>query len=99
MAPFRARKVTLVAVAVAAVLGLGAVGSAQAKARGCSSGTLVHTRSGPVCGVTAKGQTSYLDLRYAAPPVGALRWAPPQPAKPWTTTYHATHRGAGGAAA
>ncbi len=69
--------------------------SAQAATPACSAGTLVRTQSGPVCGVTAKGQTSYLDIRYAAPPVGALRWMPPQPVQPWTTTYQATRRGLG----
>lgn len=61
----------------------------------CSVGTLVATRSGPVCGVTAGRQTSYLDIPYAAPPVGKLRWTPPQPVRPWTATYQATQRGPG----
>ncbi len=43
--------------------------------------------------MTASGQTSYLDIPYAAPPVGKLRWKPPQPAPPWTTTFAATERG------
>lgn len=71
--------------------------AAQARAQtppSCTSGTLVQTRSGPVCGVTANGQTSYLDIPYAAPPVGRLRWRPPQPVHPWTSTYPATQRGA-----
>jgi para-nitrobenzyl esterase len=59
----------------------------------CSAGTLVHTKDGPVCGTTASGETSYLDIPYAAPPVGNLRWKPPQPVKPWTTTLQATERG------
>jgi para-nitrobenzyl esterase len=81
-------------VVVAALVSLGAaVQMAQAKTPACSSGTLVQTHSGPVCGVTAKGQTDYLDIRYAAPPVGALRWMPPQPVKPWTSSYRATRRG------
>jgi para-nitrobenzyl esterase len=45
--------------------------------------------------VTAAGQTSYLDIPYAAPPVGPLRWMPPQPVQSWTTTYQATQRGPG----
>jgi para-nitrobenzyl esterase len=82
------------AVLVAALVSLGAaVPMAQAKTPACSSGTLVQTHSGPVCGVIAKGQTNYLDIRYAAPPVGALRWMPPQPVKPWTSPYRATRRG------
>jgi hypothetical protein len=46
-------------------------------AAACSPDTLVQTVSGPVCGVTANGQTDYLDSPYAAPPVGKLRWKPP----------------------
>lgn len=48
-----------------------------------------------MCGVTAGGETSYLDIPYAAPPVGTLRWRPPRPVRPWTRTYRATRRGAG----
>jgi para-nitrobenzyl esterase len=94
MAPFGRGKVALAAVTVAALLASSAPAPAQAKSPACSSGTLVHARSGPVCGVTKKGQTDYLDIRYAAPPVGTLRWAPPQSMKPSTTTYRATRRGA-----
>lgn len=48
-----------------------------------------------MCGLTSGSQTSYLDIPYAAPPVGRLRWRPPQPVQPWTTTYQATQRGPG----
>jgi para-nitrobenzyl esterase len=61
----------------------------------CSPGTLVQTMSGPVCGVTANGQTSYLDVPYAAPPVGNLRWRPPHPVQPWTSILQATQLGPG----
>jgi para-nitrobenzyl esterase len=61
----------------------------------CTPGTVVNTKDGPVCGVTANGQTDYLDIPFAAPPVGVLRWRPPQPVQPWTTTYQATERAAG----
>jgi para-nitrobenzyl esterase len=61
----------------------------------CAEGTVVPTNSGPVCGITSNGQTSYLDIPYAAPPLGNLRWMPPQPVQPWTTTYQATQRGPG----
>lgn len=88
--------VAVVAVAVVVVVpsvGLRALASAAPPA--CSAGTLVQSDSGPICGVTSGGQTSYLDIPYAAPPVGALRWQPPQPVQPWTTTYQATQRGPG----
>jgi para-nitrobenzyl esterase len=92
----------LAAAAVAVVAGLAVLGfPAQPRAQtaaslpACSPATVVQTGSGPVCGVTAAGQTSYLDIPYAAPPVGPLRWMPPQPVQSWTTTYQATQRGPG----
>lgn len=71
-----------------------AAASAQAPPA-CSAGTTVTTKDGPVCGITASGQTDYLDIPFAAPPVGNLRWMPPQPVQPWTTTLQATERGPG----
>jgi para-nitrobenzyl esterase len=39
----------------------------------------IHTQSGPVKGIF-KGKTAeFLGIHYAAAPVGALRWTPPQP--------------------
>ena len=90
----RSRAAALALTATAALcFAAGAQARATSASSGCSARTLVHTNSGPVCGVTKQGQTSYLDLRYAAPPVGALRWMPPQPVHPWTSTYRATSRG------
>jgi para-nitrobenzyl esterase len=59
----------------------------------CTHGTVVQTTDGPVCGLTANGVTSYLGIQYAAAPVGRVRWRPPQPATPWTTTFRATAAG------
>ncbi len=88
------------AVTVAATLaGVGLAAQSRAQTASspppCSPGTLVRTSSGPVCGVTANGQTDYLDIPFAAPPVGGLRWQPPQPHAPWTATYQATQRAPG----
>jgi para-nitrobenzyl esterase len=44
---------------------------------------LVLTADGWVQGRTAGSTDEYLGIPYAAPPVGALRWRPPQPAARW----------------
>jgi para-nitrobenzyl esterase len=49
----------------------------------------VHTVEGPVEGVTRNGVTRFLGIPYAKPPVGDLRWMPPQPAAKWTVVKHA----------
>jgi para-nitrobenzyl esterase len=45
----------------------------------------VETRQGPVEGVVAKGVNQFLGIPYAAPPVGDLRWRPPQLPASWTS--------------
>lgn len=52
----------------------------------------VQTDRGPVVGKRADTR-SFLGIPYAAPPVGPLRWKPPQPAAPWTTPRDATRFG------
>lgn len=47
-------------------------------------GAPVITSSGRVDGVVANGVGAWLGLAYAAPPVGPLRWRPPQPAQAWS---------------
>jgi para-nitrobenzyl esterase len=58
-----------------------------------ASGPVVATRSGPVSGVTANGVTSFKGIPYAAPPIGPLRWKPPQPPAPWTAVRAANAYG------
>src|SRR5215475_13288616 len=52
----------------------------------------VSTDTGPIRGKeSADGKVrSFLGIPYAAPPVGALRWTPPQPAAPWKEVRDAT---------
>jgi para-nitrobenzyl esterase len=67
--------------------------SARAQAVTCASGTTVQTTYGPVCGIAStsvSGVNEWLGIPYAAPPVGNLRWRPPQPPTAWTTTLRAT---------
>src|SRR5262245_21044960 len=50
----------------------------------------VQTASGPVTGTVTGTISTFLGIPYAAPPVGTLRWRPPQPRAPWTTPRDAT---------
>lgn len=45
--------------------------------------TVVNTKSGKVEGLYEDQQYVFKGIPYAAPPVGELRWLPPQPVKPW----------------
>ena len=50
----------------------------------------VTTGMGNVEGADRGASCEFLGIPYAAPPRGALRWKPPQPAVPWATTLMAT---------
>jgi para-nitrobenzyl esterase len=56
-----------------------------------SSSNLVVTDQGPIQGVTTAQGREFLGIPYAAPPVGALRWQPPQPALPRQQPLVADH--------
>jgi para-nitrobenzyl esterase len=45
---------------------------------------LVRTRDGPIQGVTESGLAVFRGVPFAAPPVGDLRFRPPQPPVAWT---------------
>ena len=44
---------------------------------------IVTTRSGKLEGSLENGLYVFKGIPYAAPPVGELRWMPPQSVKPW----------------
>jgi para-nitrobenzyl esterase len=76
---------------VAAVLVATAAASAAAQpGHTRADGPIVHTADGWVRGKTAGTTDEYLGIPYAAPPVGALRWRPPRPARPWPGVRAAT---------
>jgi para-nitrobenzyl esterase len=93
------RGAAMIAAALALVGGTVSVLQASASARpgapdaSCAAGTTVTTADGPVCGTVSSGTAEWLGVPYAAPPVGALRWKPPQPPGRWTTTLQATSFG------
>ena len=49
----------------------------------------VLTETGTISGVRANGLSVYKGVPFAAPPVGDLRWRPPEHATPWTGTRKA----------
>jgi para-nitrobenzyl esterase len=55
---------------------------------------IVSTRSGKIEGIYVSGQYEFMGIPYAAPPVGALRWLPPQPVAPWQGIRSAKEFGA-----
>ena len=83
MRPFITARYLLLAVTVAAV---GTLGLAQSQ-------PTVVTTDGPVAGFQRDGVTQFRGIPYAAPPVGNLRWRPPQPHAKWTATLDAVSFG------
>jgi len=55
---------------------------------------VVRVDTGQLQGVVDDGVVSYKGVPFAAPPVGDLRWRPPQPAALWTGVRQATEFGA-----
>ncbi len=67
--------------------GSGGASSGSGGAGGSGGGadpSLVQTDKGPVQGTVTGGTRAFYAIPYAAPPVGPLRWKPPQPAASWS---------------
>ena len=84
--------------AVTTLMALGAAPAAAAAAAGPASsrqggGLVASTGDGKLQGKHDEGIDQFLGIPYAAPPVGALRWQPPQPAPPWPGIRSATSYG------
>src|SRR5580704_7487515 len=61
--------------------------------RDAGHGLVVPTDRGKVQGKSAEGTDQWLGIPYAAPPVGALRWAAPQAAPRWPGIRQVTSYG------
>jgi para-nitrobenzyl esterase len=54
------------------------------------SGTSIQLRDGPIEGDTSGGARRFRGIPYAKPPIGALRWKPPEAVEPWTDVLQTT---------
>lgn len=75
---------------VATSLGLISGAAMASGKRTPQAATVVQTRLGRVRGVAHGRGVAFLGLRYAKPPTGALRFAPPEPSGSWGDVYDAT---------
>ncbi len=68
--------------------------SALAATLSAATSDQVHISGGALEGTIGKNSVrAYLGIPYAAPPVGDLRWKPPQPVAAWTGVQKAEHFG------
>jgi len=81
------RVITLLLYVLAGVAGMGMGATAQQP-------PVVRVDRGELQGVADGGVVSYKGIPFAAPPVGELRWRPPQPAARWTGVRQAAEFGA-----
>jgi len=84
------RRAVAVVVAIATSACIAAVGDGGQRVS-ADEPPVVATTSGMLVGVQdPSGTREWRGIPYAAPPVGSLRWRPPQPVAPWTGTRLAT---------
>ena len=92
------RRAALGGTALLLVFGvLGGAGASSDASAGADSGSsaplLVRTDGGALRGFYHDDAREFLGVPYAAPPVGPLRWRPPQSAARWTGVRRATRPG------
>lgn len=70
-------------IAIIGAMGLFTIAPSAAQAK---DGPKVQISAGPIQGFFTHDVAEFLGVPYAAPPVGGLRWRPPQPATKWDET-------------
>jgi para-nitrobenzyl esterase len=83
---FRCAVVLALAMIVALAAGYATAGEKYSG----SDQIVVFTDKGPVAGLRTVTMDKFLGIPYAAPPVSALRWKPPQPPEAWQGVRDAT---------
>jgi para-nitrobenzyl esterase len=73
---------------VLAAAALALSGAARAQAPEIKT-RLLTVEGGQVVGIVHENADVYRNIPFAAPPVGELRWRPPQPVKPWSAARDA----------
>ena len=76
-----------------AILASTAAGVAYAQPAAAPPTVRVKIETGVLVGVQHETANVFRDIPYAAPPVGPLRWRPPQPAQPWVADRLAIYPG------
>ena len=90
----RATAVSRVTRLLACSLAALAVATSVGDAARAQAPAVVKVDTGELQGVVDDGVVSYKGIPFAAPPVGDLRWRPPQPAARWTGVRQASEYGA-----
>jgi len=78
----------LLALALIVAIPVGYVAAGE-RHSGCDS-VVAATDKGPIVGLRTETMNKFLGIPYAAPPVGDLRWRPPQPPARWHGLRDAT---------
>jgi para-nitrobenzyl esterase len=89
------RALVFVCIAAAVVAGGASAKTHPKKAKPKAGPTVVVTDKGAIRGAIENGLRLFRGIPYAAPPVGALRWRPPQAHAAWKGVRQSTEIGSG----